>query len=93
MLCFYDQQKGYTAADPSSFLGFEAQPASVIVLALAIAGMWELPAEAFRERCQRVLMVPHPQTKSVFTRSRLKDSLRKLMALCDEIGSGVIAWE
>lgn len=94
MICFYDKRKSYTAADLSSFVGFEAQPAGVIMLALAIAGMSELPAAAFRERCQKVLMVPHPKTKSVFTRSKLKDNLRKLIDLCDEIGdSGVIAWE
>lgn len=94
MICFYDKRKGYTAADPSSFVGFDAQPAGVIMVALAIAGMSELSTSDFRERCQKVLMVPHPKTKSVFTRSRLKDNLRKLVDLCDQIGdSGEIAWE
>lgn len=94
MIYFHNKQKGYSAADPSSFVGFEAQPATLILMALALAGMTELPATRFRERCTRVLLIKHPDTKSAFTRSTLKDNLRKLIGLCKEAGdSGVIAWE
>ena len=94
MLYFYDKSKGYSIAVPSSFISFEAQPAGVVGMALALAGLTELPAPQLIKRCSRVLMVPHPKTKSPFTRSKLKDNLRRLVKFCDELGdSGVIAWE
>jgi len=92
-LHFFDKSKGYTAAAPGSSLAFEDQAGSMISMALNLAGLEELPATELRERCGRVLMRPHPKTKSVFTRSKLKDQIRQIADLCDEVAPGVIAWE
>ena len=94
MIYFFGKAAGYTIAQASSFVAFENQPAGVMFLALNLAGLSELPAPDFRKRCSRVLMVAHPKTKSPFTRSKLKNNLRRLVTFCDELGdSGVIAWE
>ncbi len=94
MIYFFDKQAGYSFAQPSSFISFESAAASLILMSLNLAGMTELPAPDFIRRCSKVLVIPNQRTKSPFTRSVLKDNLRKLATLCDELGpSGVIAWE
>lgn len=90
---FFDKAKGYSIAAPGSSLSFDDRSGNVIGMALNLAGLGELPAASLRERCQRVLMIPHPKTKSVFTRSVLKDNIRRIADLCDEVGPGVVAWE
>ena len=90
---FFDRAKGYSVAAPVSLLAFDDQDGSTIALALNLAGINELLAASLRQRCQRVLMIQHPKTKSIFTRSKLKDNIRRIVDLCDEVGAGVIAWE
>ncbi len=93
MIYFFNQAKGFSLAEPASFLPFDNEEGGRIFLALNLGTETQITASEFRRRCSRVMRIPDPKTKSPFARSKLKDNLRQLMALCDELGNGIIAWE